>query len=324
MAEEPSASSLPRTPTVFVTDAAEESSRVADTLRAAGLRRGRRAARSPSCRASRCSARRSSSSMSTRRGRSRPARLRAEAPWLWRHRLRLLRHRRRVRATPTMRSRKAAAPSSSVPSTSARSCAGSRRSPAVRSRGPRSARPRRRRQCPCANVPPDRSSNPSLPAPGLRTPGPPLPMSVPSLPRTSPIRRARSPRSAACRTAAPRDAELRADAIAQQGADAGPLPSPEEEIELATGGCFASLDEPIEADEDEDHEAARTRWQRRARGHPARTAQNRRPPPAARSTMTTAGRLISTNPAGRSRPIRAVPRRAIRRQRSAREREPDA
>ena len=36
MAEEPSASSLPRTPTVFVTDAAEESSRVADTLRSAG------------------------------------------------------------------------------------------------------------------------------------------------------------------------------------------------------------------------------------------------------------------------------------------------
>src|SRR4051812_30550293 len=36
MAEEPSAPSIPRTPTVFITDAAEESLRVADTLRAAG------------------------------------------------------------------------------------------------------------------------------------------------------------------------------------------------------------------------------------------------------------------------------------------------
>ena len=36
MAEEPIAGSIPRTPTVFITDAADESSRVADTLRAAG------------------------------------------------------------------------------------------------------------------------------------------------------------------------------------------------------------------------------------------------------------------------------------------------
>jgi hypothetical protein len=105
-----------------------------------------------------------------------------------------------------------------------------------------------------SSVPPDRASAPSLPAPGLRTQGPPLPMSVPSL-----VDLVDQPRSLAPFGTVSNElqqllaeAELRAEVMLQ--ADA-PLPSPEEEIEtVLPADVLASLDEPIEGDEDEENE----------------------------------------------------------------------
>src|SRR5690606_36445083 len=97
-------------------------------------------------------------------------------------------------------------------------------------------------------------SSPSLPAPGLRTPGPPLPMSSPSLADL-----VDPPRSLATfGTVASElqqllaEAEMRAEVMAQPEA---PLPSPEEEIEaVLPADVLASLDAPMEGDEDEDQD----------------------------------------------------------------------
>lgn len=99
-------------------------------------------------------------------------------------------------------------------------------------------------------IPP--ASSPSLPAPGLRTPGPPLPMSTPSL-----VDLVDPPRSLATFGTVSSElqqllaeAELRADVSSSPD---GPLPSPEEEIEaVLPADVLASLDEPLDADEDED------------------------------------------------------------------------
>lgn len=106
------------------------------------------------------------------------------------------------------------------------------------------------------DVPPssDRPSGPALPSPGVRTPGPPLPMSTTSLADL-----VDAPRSLSLATFGTvshelqqllADAEQRAEVMSS--ADAV-LPSPEEEIEaVLPADVLASLDEPIDGDEDED------------------------------------------------------------------------
>lgn len=101
--------------------------------------------------------------------------------------------------------------------------------------------------------PSDRPSHPSLPAPGLRTPGPPLPMSTTSLADLID-----APRSLASFGTVSHelqqllaDAELRAEVMSSPDIA---MPSPEEEIEaVLPADVLASLDEPIDPDEDEDH-----------------------------------------------------------------------
>ncbi len=108
-----------------------------------------------------------------------------------------------------------------------------------------------------SSIPPERASTPSLPAPGLRTPGPPLPMSVPSLADL-----VDPPRSLATFGTVSNElqqllaeAEQRAEGMPQPDKEAA-LPTPEEEIEtVLPADVLASLDEPIEGDEDEEHEA---------------------------------------------------------------------
>src|SRR5690606_7833896 len=102
-------------------------------------------------------------------------------------------------------------------------------------------------------------SSPSLPAPGVRTPGPPLPMSTPSL-----VDLVDPPRSLATFGTVSSelqqllaDAEMRADVTSSPE---GPLPSPEEEIEaVLPADVLASLDEPLDADEDEEAEGGAPR-----------------------------------------------------------------
>ena len=106
------------------------------------------------------------------------------------------------------------------------------------------------------DVPPssDRPSGPALPSLGVRTPGPPLPMSTTSLADL-----VDAPRSLSLATFGTvshelqqllADAELRAEVVSTAEA---PLPSPEEEIEgVLPADVLASLDEPIDGDEDED------------------------------------------------------------------------
>jgi hypothetical protein len=104
------------------------------------------------------------------------------------------------------------------------------------------------------SAPPERSSSHSLPAPGLRLPGPPLPVSTPSLADL-----VEPPRSFATFGTVSNElqqllaeAELRAEVMPQVDL---PLPTPEEEIEaVLPADVLASLDEPIEGDEDEEHE----------------------------------------------------------------------
>jgi hypothetical protein len=102
-------------------------------------------------------------------------------------------------------------------------------------------------------IPPsDRPSTPSLPAPGARTPGPPLPMSTTSLADL-----VDAPRSFASFGTVSHelqqllaDAELRAEVMSSPDVA---MPSPEEEIEaVLPADVLASLDEPIDGDEDEE------------------------------------------------------------------------
>ena len=144
------------------------------------------------------------------------------------------------------------------------------------------------------SVPPERPSTPSLPAPGLRTPGPPLPMSVPSLADL-----VDPPRSLAMFGTVSNElqqllaeAELRAEVMPQPDA---PLPSPEEEIEaVLPADVLASLDEPIEGDEDEDHDARLGT----GAGHDREgTGTHGKPTTAGGSKYTTAsGRSTSSTP----------------------------
>ncbi len=100
----------------------------------------------------------------------------------------------------------------------------------------------------------ERPNAPSLPSPGVRTPGPPLPMSTTSLADL-----VDAPRSLSLATFGTvsnelqqllADAELRAEVVT--GPEAA-MPSPEEEIEaVLPADVLASLDEPIDGDEDED------------------------------------------------------------------------
>lgn len=99
----------------------------------------------------------------------------------------------------------------------------------------------------------DRSSAaPSLPAPGLRTPGPPLPLSVPSLSEL-----VEAPRSLASFGAVSKElelllaeAELRAEATSTGEIQ---VPSPEEEIEsVLPADVLALLDDPLDPEDDED------------------------------------------------------------------------
>ncbi|MDB4934337.1 MAG: large Ala/Glu-rich protein [Labilithrix sp.] len=110
---------------------------------------------------------------------------------------------------------------------------------------------------PLRDVPPssDRPSTPSLPAPGVRTPGPPLPMSTTSLADLID-----APRSLASFGTVSHelqqllaDAELRAEVMSSPDLA---MPSPEEEIEaVLPADVLASLDEPIDGDEDEEPHA---------------------------------------------------------------------
>jgi hypothetical protein len=101
----------------------------------------------------------------------------------------------------------------------------------------------------------DRPSTPSLPAPGVRTPGPPLPMSTTSLADLID-----APRSLASFGTVSHelqqllaDAELRAEVMSSPDLA---MPSPEEEIEaVLPADVLASLDEPIDGDEDEEPNA---------------------------------------------------------------------
>ncbi len=102
--------------------------------------------------------------------------------------------------------------------------------------------------------PPAFVSTPSLPAPGLRGDGPPLPMSTPSLsdlvhPSRSSFATFGTVSNELQQLLA--DAELRADVKEHPRAD---LPSPEEEIEaVLPADVLALLDEPI-GDDDDDEE----------------------------------------------------------------------
>lgn len=125
--------------------------------------------------------------------------------------------------------------------------------------GPASAaRPEVRPSTPPPSIAPSRASIVSLPAPGLRTPGPPLPMSSPSL-----VDLVDPPRSLATFGTVSSelqqllaDAEIRAE---ESSAPDAPLPSPEEEIEaVLPADVLASLDEPL-GDEDDDGGDAGTR-----------------------------------------------------------------
>lgn len=137
-----------------------------------------------------------------------------------------------------------------------------------------------------ASVPAERPSSASLPAPGLRTPGPPLPMSVPSL--ADLVERPRS--LATFGTVSNELAELLADA--EERAEVlphvdAPLPSPEEEIEaVLPADVLASLDEPIEEDDDpEQRSGTGAGIDRDGTGHGKHTTSG-----GSRQTTTASGR----------------------------------
>jgi hypothetical protein len=145
---------------------------------------------------------------------------------------------------PSLAIGRAQSPSNRVPTSS---------KPPKSGRGPSSSRIPASQQLGRESAPPsDRPSTPSLPAPGVRTPGPPLPMSTTSLADL-----VDAPRSLASFGTVSHelqqllaDAELRAEVMSSPDVA---MPSPEEEIEaVLPADVLASLDEPIEGDEDEE------------------------------------------------------------------------
>jgi len=108
------------------------------------------------------------------------------------------------------------------------------------------------RDIPPGRSPSDYPAPPSLPSPGLRTPGPPLPMSTPSLADLVDV-----PRSFASFGAVSQELQLLL-AEAERQAEVMPaseliVPSPDEEIEaVLPADVLASLDERIDGDEDHD------------------------------------------------------------------------
>ena len=136
----------------------------------------------------------------------------------------------------------------------------------------------------------DRPSVPSLPAPGVRTMGPPLPMSTTSLADlVNEPNESNAPRSLASLGTVSvelqqllAEAERRADLLSATEL----VPTPEEEIEaVLPADVLASLDEPLDDEDDEPAEVART-----GGGHE---------PPHAKGT-TTGGSRHPTTGAGRS------------------------
>ena len=304
MAEEPSAPSIPRTPTVFITDAAEESSRVADTLRAAGYA----VVDVPL------------SLLVSRVGVQRPQVVLVDVDAAG-----ALEDLGLVRKLPgsgaidfvyfgngagvVRNADDALTHGGSAFFLRPIDIGGVVRRLEALTGGP-VARPEVRPSTPppsmpARNAPPERPSAASLPAPGLRTPGPPLPMSTPSLQDLVDPPRSLSSYGAVSNELQQllADAEMRADAIAQQF-EAPALPSPEEEIEsVLPADVLASLDEPIESDDDEDRDAR----PHTSSGHEHGTGtHNAKPTTAGGPKHTTAsGRPISTNP----RPISTNPGR---------------
>lgn len=113
---------------------------------------------------------------------------------------------------------------------------------------------------PASRPPSDRpSASPSLPAPGLRTPGPPLPMSTTSLADL-----VDAPRSLVSFGTVSQElqqllaeAEMRAEVMSSPEPS---MPSPEEEIEaVLPADVLASLDEPLDGDDDEEQPAHEAR-----------------------------------------------------------------
>lgn len=144
------------------------------------------------------------------------------------------------------------------------------------------------------SAPPPFVSTPSLPAPGLREPGPPLPLSVPSLSDIGMPSRASA--FASFGTVSNElqqlleDAELRADVKEHPRAE---LPTPEEEIEaVLPADVLALLDEPIGSDEDEDADL---------RGTGAGTGTGHQEGTGAHPKHTTGGGKLTTRP-GSARP----------------------
>jgi hypothetical protein len=150
-----------------------------------------------------------------------------------------------------------------------------------------------------SSTPPERSSAPSLPAPGLRTPGPPLPMSVPSLADLVDPPRALATFGTVSSELQQllAEAELRAEIMPQPEA---PLPTPEEEIEaVLPADLLASLDEPIEGDEDDEHDRPGT-----GVGHGDGTGHGK---------PTTAGGSKQTTTASGGRPNSSAPQHTLER-----------
>lgn len=160
----------------------------------------------------------------------------------------------------------------------------------------------------------DRPSQPSLPAPGHRTPGPPLPMSTTSLadfvdpPRAVDPLRAPAPFGSVSRELQQllADAEYRAEVASSSSAEI-PLPSPEEELEaVLPADVLALLDEPLEGDEDDahheggrHHETSAGREVREGHGRPTTSGGSSRQPTTGSGSGTgasTGGRAITGAP----------------------------
>lgn len=153
---------------------------------------------------------------------------------------------------------------------------------------------------PSSRPPADRPSTLSLPAPGLRTPGPPLPMSTPSLadlvdPPPRSIATFGTVSSELQQLLA--EAELRADGMPNHAPEVA-LPTPEEEIEtVLPADVLASLDEPIEGDEDEEQDG-------RLGDRDALMGAHAKGTTAGGSKQTTASGRGSTGPGSSSHPTR--------------------